>query len=283
MTAERGSPLPKASPQKGSQSVLDDQGNGADTPERIGRRASLATVGRAQAQGWPVRIPAWAHGIGRPEDPLRRSRIPVLKAGRHSLDWPKTRSSWARHGEPWWPLYWRPYFRRPGRVVVLWDVSGSMATYVPLYLPWLYRWAQSPDVGIFAFGTRIAEVTGRFQDRPFAEVAGALASVDVFGAGTAIGEAVAMWQHQWGPRWLSASTSVLIVSDGWDVGAPELLAASLSRLRPRVYHLAWIHPLMATPGFEPKTRALRVATRFIDKMVPGGTPQALLELSQRLR
>lgn len=259
-----------------------DPDPGSEAPERIGRRASQSLMGRPDRKGWPEVLPTWTHGLEPPGGTLRRSRVRILTEGRHGLDWPKTRSSWARRGESGWPLHWRPYFRRPGRTVVLWDVSGSMAHYVPLYLPWLYRWANTPDVAIFAFGTRVAAVTDRFQHRPFADVAGALASVDVFGAGTAIGEAITTWQETWGTRWLSSSTSVLIVSDGWDVGSPDLLATALASLRSRCRRLAWIHPLMATPGFEPKTRALKVAARFIDLMVPGGSPGALLELPRRL-
>ncbi len=209
--------------------------------------------------------------------------MPLFTQGRHAPDWAKVRKDFARHGEAWWPIRWRPNYRRPGRVVVLWDVSGSMAAYVPLYLPWLYRWAKAEQVSIFAFGTRVVEVTGYLQQRSMADAAQQLATVDVFGAGTAIGQALTLWQQQWGARYLSPSTAILIVSDGWDIGAPDLLASSLATLRPRIRRLLWVHPLMATPGFEPKTRALKVATRFIDRMVPGGTGEALLELPLRLR
>lgn len=209
--------------------------------------------------------------------------MPLLTQGRHAPDWAKIRKDFARRGEASWPIPWRPNYRRPGRVVVLWDVSGSMAGYVPLYLPWLYRWAEATDVSIFAFGTRVVEVTRYLQQRSIADAARQLATVDVFGAGTAIGQALALWQQQWGARCLSPSTIVLIVSDGWDIGAPELLASALATLRPQIRRLIWVHPLMATPGFEPKTRALKVATRFIDRMVPGGTGKALLELPLRLR
>lgn len=283
MTAERDSPPPKDASRTGARSEVDDQDEGSDVSDRVGRRASQSRIGHPEVKGWPHALPSWAHSIRSPAGTLRRSRIPVLAEGRHTLDWSKTLRAWARHGESGWPVYWRPYFRRPGRTVVLWDVSGSMSHYVPLYLPWLYQWAKTPEVGIFAFGTRVVDVTARFQHRPFADVAEALSSVDVFGAGTAIGDAIGIWQHTWGQRWLSSSTSVLIVSDGWDVGAPDLLATSLSALRSRARRMAWIHPLMATPGFEPKTRALKVAVRFIDLMVPGGTPNALLELPLRLR
>lgn len=254
-----------------------------EKPDRVGRQASQALMGHPQVKGWPEALPSWSHGIRLPQDIWKPSRVPLFTQGRRAPDWSKIRKDFARHGEAWWPIPWRPHDRRPGRVVVLWDVSGSMASYVPLYLPWLYRWAEAAEVSIFAFGTRVVEVTGYLQQRSVADAARQLAAVDVFGAGTAIGQALDLWQRQWGGACLSPSTSVLIVSDGWDVGAPELLASALTTLRPRIRRLIWVHPLMASPGFEPKTRALKVATRFIDRMVPGGSGKALLELVQRLR
>ncbi|GMA64614.1 hypothetical protein GCM10025859_50540 [Alicyclobacillus fastidiosus] len=65
---------------------------------------------------------------------------------------------------------------RPGRLVVLWDVSGSMAETIPLYLPWLHRVALSArDVGIFPFGVRLEDLTPVMR-QPYANVLSAVAA-----------------------------------------------------------------------------------------------------------
>ena len=53
----------------------------------------------------------------------------------------------------------------------------------------------------------------------------------------------------------------MILSDGWDRGDPDELAAEL---RPAAPHartaLVWLNPLAADPRYEPLTRGMRAAT-----------------------
>ncbi len=157
-----------------------------------------------------------------------------------------------------------------------------MQEYVGLYAPWIYRLAVLyPRVGVFPFGVTWQDAT-RVMRGSFAE---AWQRVDdqsgIWGAGTAIGAALGSWNVARGGHWLSGSTLVIIISDGWDVGRPEQLEEALRAIRGRAGRLVWINPLMATPGFSPKTRALRVANKFADLMASGHNPAALLQLVQR--
>jgi uncharacterized protein with von Willebrand factor type A (vWA) domain len=157
-----------------------------------------------------------------------------------------------------------------------------MEPYIPLYLPWVYQWVRVRGAGVFAFGTRIIDFTAQMS-LPFFQVSDVLAKrLDVFGTGTSIGENLLQFLTDWGDRWLSSSTTVIVISDGWDVGSPEVLGHGMSRLRQRIRRLFWVHPLMATPGFEPKTRALKVASRYVDAMFPGEDAMALVRLKERL-
>ncbi len=153
---------------------------------------------------------------------------------------------------------------------------------MPLYLPWVYQWVKDRNAGVFAFGTRVVDLTENMH-KPFSQVIKTLRKLDAFGAGTTIGDAILSFDTQWGNRWLSSSTTVVMISDGWDVGSPDVLGWSLARLRQRIRRMVWIHPLMATPGFQPKTRALRVALRYVDAMFAGGDGMALLRLRERLQ
>ena len=54
---------------------------------------------------------------------------------------------------------------------------------------------------------------------------------------------------------------VLIVSDGWDRGDPELLAREVARLQRSCRRLIWLNPLLGTADYEPLTRGLQAALR----------------------
>ncbi|MHB1955646.1 MAG: VWA domain-containing protein [Sulfobacillus sp.] len=227
-------------------------------------------------------MPVWSLIGIPPGSGDRASRTAALKRGQRTVDWSKTIRRWSRRGQSGWPVLWRPYWKQPGKVVILWDVSGSMEPYVPLYLPWAYQWVKDRNAGVFAFGTRVVDLTENMH-KPFSQVIKTLRKLDAFGAGTTIGDAILSFDTQWGNRWLSSSTTVVMISDGWDVGSPDVLGWSLARLRQRIRRMVWIHPLMATPGFQPKTRALRVALRYVDDMFAGGDGMALLRLRERLQ
>ena len=80
---------------------------------------------------------------------------------------------------------------------------------------------------------------------------------------------------------MTGSSLIIIISDGWDVGPSEKLETALRQMRQRVGRLVWINPLMATRGFEVKTRSLKIVARYADLMVSGHNPQALMELVDR--
>ena len=257
--------------------------NNAEGNQYRGQKASWALDGMIESGRWPHSLPPWcfnAVGLGTGD---RASRIAMLKKGHRGIAWHKTMRQWARRGQAGWPIAWQPGWRQPGRVVIIWDVSGSMEPYIPLYLPWVYQWATMRGAGVFAFGTRIIDFTNQMS-LPYVQVPGVLAKrLDVFGTGTSIGENLLQFLNDWGDRWLSPSTTVIVISDGWDVGSPEVLGQAMARLRQRIRRLVWIHPLMATPGFAPKTRALKVALRYVDAMFPGEDAMALVRLKDRLQ
>lgn len=165
---------------------------------------------------------------------------------------------------------------RPGRLVVLWDVSGSMAETIPMYLPWLHRVAVSArDVGIFPFGVRLMDLTDAMR-QPYASVLSTIsATSDLWEGGTELGAAIEQWTARHGLRWLRGRVTVLIISDGWDSGSPESVANALRTIRSRDARIVWMHPLLRTPGFELKTRALVAAKPYVDQWLPGGTPRDL--------
>jgi uncharacterized protein with von Willebrand factor type A (vWA) domain len=75
---------------------------------------------------------------------------------------------------------------------------------------------------------------------------------------------------------------VLVISDAWDRGDPELFAREVSRLRKSCHRLIWLNPLIATAGYEPRTRGLIAALPFIDDFLPAHNLASLEDLARHL-
>jgi uncharacterized protein with von Willebrand factor type A (vWA) domain len=90
----------------------------------------------------------------------------------------------------------------------------------------------------------------------------------MWSGGTRIGEAIRSFNIEWARRVLSRGPVVLLISDGWDLGDPELLAREIARLQRSVHRLIWLNPLLGSPGYEPLTRGMQAALPFVDDFLP---------------
>jgi uncharacterized protein with von Willebrand factor type A (vWA) domain len=75
---------------------------------------------------------------------------------------------------------------------------------------------------------------------------------------------------------------VVILSDGWDVGNPDVLADSMRTLHRRAGRVIWLNPLMGAADFTPDTRGMQAALPFIDVLAPGHSVDALQRLVRHL-
>ena len=86
---------------------------------------------------------------------------------------------------------------------------------------------------------------------------------------------------------MHSRTGVIIVSDGYDTGEPELLAQALDTLRRRSRRMVWLNPLLNQPGFSPEGRAMQAAKPHIDLLAPGadlaGIERVLPRIIEALR
>jgi uncharacterized protein with von Willebrand factor type A (vWA) domain len=214
---------------------------------------------------------------------LSRRTRPAARRRGHRPDVKRMlRASLRTGGEPV-HRHWRAPSERPRPVVLVCDVSGSMAPYARMLLQYLHACvAARRRVEAFAFGTRLTRITnelsGRDHDRALERAASAV--VD-FAGGTRIGAALAELNRAHGRR-LGRGAVVVIVSDGWDRGDPDLLAAEMASLRRSAHRLIWLNPLAAREGFEPLTRGMRAAIPHTDRLLPGNSLASLEELAVML-
>jgi uncharacterized protein with von Willebrand factor type A (vWA) domain len=63
-------------------------------------------------------------------------------------------------------------------------------------------------------------------------------------------------------------TGIIIVSDGYDTGEPDLLARALGEMR-RARRIVWLNPLLNRPDFRPESRGMQAALPHLDLFAPG--------------
>jgi uncharacterized protein len=175
---------------------------------------------------------------------------------------------------------------RPRRLVVLLDVSGSMAAYARALLRFavVARHSAAREAGrqveVFAFGTRLTRLTGPLTARdPDAALRAAAEEVVDWDGGTRIGASVAELTRVWGRRGVLRGAVVVICSDGLERGDPAELAAAMARLRRHAHRVVWVNPLAGDPRFEPTQRGMRAALDHVDVFLPGHDLASLEALS----
>ena len=213
--------------------------------------------------------------------PRRRSRR--LRASRRRSHRPDPRATLRaslRHaGEPF-ERRWRVPTERPRPLVLACDVSGSMEPYSRMLLQYAQACvAARRRCEAFAFGTRLTRVTaelrGRDPDRALHRAADAVAD---WSGGTRIGDALGELNRVHGRR-IGRGAVIVILSDGWDRGDPELLGAEIARLGRCAHRLVWLNPLKASAGYEPLTRGMVAALPHVDAFLAGNTLASLEELA----
>ena len=175
--------------------------------------------------------------------------------------------------------------RKPRPLVVIADISGSMERYTRLLLHFSYSLTQGlgQRVEAFAFGTRLTRLSRHMRDRDVERaLAGVSSAVTDWSGGTRIGDCLHTFNYEWARRVLSGGAIVLLISDGWDRGDPEVLAKEMDRLRRSCHRLIWLNPLLGSPEYEPLTRGMQAALPHVDNFLPVHNLKSLEDLAQHL-
>ena len=172
--------------------------------------------------------------------------------------------------------------RRP--LVVLCDISGSMERYSRMLLHFIHSMAGGMDrVEAFLFATRLTRITRDLSRRRVNEALSKItARVSDWSGGTRIGEALRTFNMQWCRRVLTHGPVVMLISDGWDRGDPELLRREISRLQRTSYRLIWLNPLLGAPDYQPLTRGMQAALPFVDDFLSVHNLDSLTALGNHL-
>ena len=194
------------------------------------------------------------------------------------------RESMRMHGEPA-RLYWRKRKVRLRPLILILDISGSMADYSRNLLQFAHSAKRSAGrVEVFCFGTRLTRVTGAMEcRRPDEALERAARAAFDWDGGTRIGDCLDAFVRGWARRGLCRGGVVVICSDGLDRGDPAVLAAAMERLSLLSHRVVWLNPHKGDdPGFRPSTLGMIVAAPHIDLLLSGHDLSSLEKLAALL-
>jgi uncharacterized protein with von Willebrand factor type A (vWA) domain len=183
-------------------------------------------------------------------------------------------------GEPLRPT-WRRRRVRTRRLVLISDVSGSMEAYSRAYLTLLAAAAAmgGARAEAFVFATRLTRVTRELREAgPAAALARAARAAPDWSGGTRIGSALKTFNDDFGRRGVARGAVVVIISDGWDRGQPDLVAREMERLGRLAWRVIWVNPRKARPGFAPLTGGMAAALPHVDRFLSGHSLEAFDEV-----
>lgn len=172
----------------------------------------------------------------------------------------------------------------PVRIVALLDVSGSMKQYSRFFLQFVKglvcAWMQADA---YLFHTRLVRVTDAVRDHNSVKAMTRLSlMMEGFGGGTKIGDSLKTFNDFYAKRAVNSRTVVMIVSDGYDTGTPDLLAEQLLRLKRRARRIVWLNPLLGWDGYQPVAQAMEAARPHIDHFAAAHTLDSLAAIEADL-
>ena len=166
---------------------------------------------------------------------------------------------------------------QPRRIVMLCDISGSMEPYSRAYLQFLAIAGTNAEA--FVFATRLTRITRALATKsPERAIRRAAAAAPDWSSGTRIGEALRAFNDRHGRRGMARGAVIVILSDGWERGEPELVAREMERLSRLAYRIVWVNPRVSAAGFARRVGGMAAALPHCDALVSGHSLEALAEV-----
>jgi uncharacterized protein with von Willebrand factor type A (vWA) domain len=271
-----------------------------DRQKKMAPNRLIESAGASEAQGLAEQVrsgdddSAETSGKGRrkeasPHEALRATDMRLTRRERASrkglrLDLRRTiHRNISRGGVPV-DLVFRRRKPKPLRLVILLDASGSMNLYTAFFVRFIHGVVDAfREAEAFLFHTRLAHVSASLRDRDVTRAVDRLALMaQGVGGGTRIGESLSTFNRWHAKRVIHSRTAVMIVSDGYDTGAPEELALQMRRLRRRCRRIIWLNPLIGWRDYAPLARGMQAALPYIDLFAPAHNLDSLAALEPHL-
>ncbi|ANY07125.1 vWA domain-containing protein [Pseudonocardia sp. HH130630-07] len=221
----------------------------------------------------------------RPEPPTRVSRR-RRPHRRGDADPRRTLRTAMRNQGELAAIRYRHTTRRPRKVVLLIDVSGSMEPYADALMRFAHVFVRRAprSVEAFTLGTRLTRITRELRQRDPERALGAAGkAIPDWSGGTRLGEVLAAFVDRWGRRGAARRAVVVIFSDGWERGGTELLGARVAELSRLAHRLVWVNPHAGKDGYAPVQGGIVAALPYLDDLLAGHSLATLEELLEVVR
>ncbi|MGQ0576580.1 MAG: vWA domain-containing protein [Pseudonocardia sp.] len=221
----------------------------------------------------------------RPEPPTRPSRR-LRPHRRGATDPGRTlRAALRNHGELR-ELRHRDRSRRPRKVVLLIDVSGSMEPYADALLRFAHVVVRRAPASteVFTLGTRLTRVTRELRMRDPEHALGAAGkAIPDWSGGTRLGEVLRAFVDRWGQRGAARRAVVVVFSDGWERGDTAELGEQMQRLSRLAHRMVWVNPHAGKDGYAPVQGGIVAALPYLDDLLAGHSLATLEQLLEVVR
>jgi len=215
--------------------------------------------------------------------PSRRSRRRTTRPGGRRTDMRSTLRQARRTGGHAFRLIGEVPVKQPRRLVVLCDISGSMEPYARAMIQLLYCAAGGAGAEVFSFATRLTRLTTALaRSSPAVALARAGRVAPDWHGGTKLGAALKEFNDRYGRRGMARGAVVLIISDGWDTGDPEVVRREMQRLSLVAFRIVWMNPRTKSTAYQPLAAGMAAAWPYCDAVVSGHSLEAAGKLSAAL-
>jgi uncharacterized protein with von Willebrand factor type A (vWA) domain len=274
-------------PHSGPMIPVELSGDGLETPAVFAPSSySPLDVDAVDALELPRLDPGWRDAA---RSLVRRLRLGLTRRWRPAsrgrrFDLRRTlRASLQTGGETLSPRWLRRPRRSP-RIVLLIDGSRSMSACARTALQMAVGLAGATTrVEVFTFSTELSRVTDDVRRAAAGEVRRLERMRRAWAGGTSIGACLRDFLGRFGKRMVGREAVVMIVSDGLDVGEPDVLRDAMRELQRRAAGVVWLNPLLETEGYEPTAAGMSAARPHITTFASVTDPAGLIALSRTVR
>lgn len=261
-----------------------------EQPSKLGRAAAAVAVNRTKSfadcsEEELAQIRRIIRSL-RVAPPLRKTRRTRGAPKGHRLDLRRmARKTIQNHGDPPDDLAWLKRRDRQRPLVLILDISGSMADYSRNLLQFAYSTKRGVGrVEVFCFGTRLTRITSSLKHRDVDEaLARAGDEVLDWAGGTQIGASLDSFVRTYARRGMARGAIVVICSDGLDRGDPAVLDEALGKLSLLCHRIVWMNPMKGdSEDFAGESLGMSVALPHIDLLWSGHNLASLEEFAEAL-
>lgn len=163
------------------------------------------------------------------------------------------------------------------KLVLLCDVSKSMELYSRFFVHLIYAFQNAYDkIETFVFSTALHRVSDILDNQEFGKAFDTISDrVPHWSGGTTIGSCLKDFEREYSHGMLDKKTVVLILSDGWDTGDPEIIKSAMNAIYKKSRRVIWLNPLAGNPKFSPEAIGMKSALPYLDVLASAHNLESL--------